>query len=112
MIYRGEILGGKDRQAPVSGGPLPGPIVPAGEPASVTAPPQERKMGRRFTVIDSFTSEDFNCDYVAGLSYEARDEDEKLLGLLDKWIEEGKVREGGPEAIVSGGDAPVEDDKK
>lgn len=68
-------------------------------------------MGRRFTVIDSFTSDEFKCEYVAGLSYEARDEDEKLLGLLDKWIEEGKVREGGPEAILTGSDAPVDDDK-
>ena len=59
-------------------------------------------MGRRFTVIDSFTSDEFNCEYVAGMSYEARDEDEKLLGLLDGWIKEGKVREGGPAAIVSG----------
>jgi uncharacterized protein YrzB (UPF0473 family) len=73
-------------------------------------------MGRRFTVIDNFTSEEFQCEYVAGLSYEARDEDEKLLGLIDKWIEEGKVREGGPESSVSGTaeviDAPEEDDKK
>ena len=66
-------------------------------------------MGRRFTVIDDFHSEEFRCDYVAGLSYEARDEDEKLLGLLDQWISEGKVREGGPEAIVTGGDAPVDE---
>ena len=68
-------------------------------------------MGRRFTVIDSFTSEDFNCEYIAGMSYEARDEDEKLLGLLDKWIEEGKVREGGPEAVVTG-TAEVTDETK
>ncbi len=62
-------------------------------------------MGRRFTVIDSFKSEELKSEYVAGLSYEARDEDELLLSLLDQWIEEGKVREGGPEAVVSGGDA-------
>jgi len=59
-------------------------------------------MGQRFTVIDNFHSDDFNCDYVAGLSYEARDEDKKLLELIPKWIKEGKVREGGPEAEVSG----------
>jgi len=115
-LYRGEMLGGKDRQMPVEG-PVPmGRTVPAGEPAQLAfawnTSKQESKMGRRFTVIDNFKSEEFQCEYVAGLSYEARDEDEKLLGLLDKWIEEGKVREGGPEAIVSGGDAPVEDDKK
>jgi uncharacterized protein YrzB (UPF0473 family) len=59
-------------------------------------------MPRIFTVIDSFESEEFQCEYVAGLSYTARDEDDKLLGLIDKWIKEGKIREGGPEAIVSG----------
>ena len=56
----------------------------------------------RFTVIDNFTSEEFQCEYVAGMSYEARDEDELLLSLIPKWIKEGKVREGGPQAIVSG----------
>lgn len=57
---------------------------------------------RIFTVTDDFHSDEFECDYVAGLSYTARDEDEKLLGLIDKWIKEGKIREGGPEAKVSG----------
>ena len=65
-------------------------------------------MGRRFTVIDSFTSDELMSQYIAGMSYEARDGDTKLLGLLDGWIKEGKVREGGPEAIVSGGDQPKE----
>jgi hypothetical protein len=73
-------------------------------------------MGRRFTVIDSFFSDELQSGYEAGLSYEARDEDETLLGLLDQWIDEGKVREGGPESQVSGTaevtDAPEEDDKK
>lgn len=59
-------------------------------------------MGRRFTVIDNFRSEELQSEYVAGMSYEARDEDETLLGLIDQWIEEGKVREGGPAAEVSG----------
>jgi len=67
-------------------------------------------MGRRFTVIDSFHSDEFNSEYVAGMSYEARDEDEKLLGLLDQWIEEGKVREGGPEAVVTGTAEVTDDD--
>lgn len=59
-------------------------------------------MGTRFTVIDGFYSEELESEYVAGLSYEARDEDDKLLALIPKWIEEGKVREGGPVATVSG----------
>jgi hypothetical protein len=59
-------------------------------------------------VIDSFTSDELLSQYLAGMSYEARDEDKKLLGLIDGWIKEGKVREGGPQAIVSGGDQPKE----
>jgi hypothetical protein len=65
-------------------------------------------MARTFTVIDNFTSDELQSEYVAGLSYTARDEDEKLLGLIEKWIKEGKVREGGPQATVSGGDQPKE----
>ena len=61
-------------------------------------------MARRFTVIDGFFSELLKSEYVAGLSYEARDEDEVLLGLIEQWISEGKVREGGPQAQVSGSD--------
>lgn len=56
----------------------------------------------RFTVIDSFFSEETGSEYVAGLSYEAREQDEKLLKLIPQWIEEGKVREGGPQSEVSG----------
>jgi len=59
-------------------------------------------MARTFTVIDSFESKETQSGYVAGLSYHARDEDEVLLGLIDGWIKEGKVREGGPEAKVTG----------
>jgi hypothetical protein len=56
----------------------------------------------RFTVVDDFYSEELGSQYVAGLSYEARDADDKLKKLIPKWIKEGKVREGGPEATVSG----------
>ena len=59
-------------------------------------------MPRTFTVLDNFKSEELQSEYVAGLSYTARDEDEVLLGLIDEWIEEGKVREGGPEAQITG----------
>lgn len=59
-------------------------------------------MGLRFTVIDSFHSDEFECDYVAGLSYEAGDKDTLLLTLIPRWINEGKVREGGPEAQAMG----------
>lgn len=60
-------------------------------------------MPRTFTVIDDFHSEEFHSDYVAGLSYTAQDTDEKLLELIPKWLEEGKIREGGPVAEVAGG---------
>jgi hypothetical protein len=66
-------------------------------------------MPRTFTVLDNFTSDELRSEYVAGLSYTARDEDETLLGLIDGWIEEGKVREGGPQAQVTGGDAETEE---
>lgn len=59
-------------------------------------------MPRTFTAVDDFHAEEFHSDYVAGLSYTAQDHDELLLSLIDKWIKEGKVREGGPVAEVSG----------
>ena len=59
-------------------------------------------MGRSFTAIDTFISQELRSEYVAGLSYEARDEDALLLSMIDQWIEEGKVREGGPQSEVSG----------
>lgn len=58
-------------------------------------------MGRRFTVIDTFESESLRSTYVAGMSYEA-EEGSVLAGLVDQWIEEGRVREGGPQSEVSG----------
>ena len=59
-------------------------------------------MARTFTVLDNFESKETQSGYVAGLSYTARDEDEVLLGLIDQWIEEGKIREGGPQTQVTG----------
>ena len=56
----------------------------------------------RFKAIDSFWSEETGSEYVAGLSYEAFQGDELLLRLIPKWIDEGKVREGGPVVGVSG----------
>ena len=101
MSYqRGELLTGKDRQAPI------GPdVMPVTVTAILPRPLIEEEltdMGTRFTVIDSFHSDELNSEYVAGMSYEARDEDATLLGLIPRWIEEGKVREGGPESEVSG----------
>lgn len=56
----------------------------------------------RFTVISDFFSEELGSQYCAGLNYEAREGDTKLMELVPQWIKEGKVREGGPQAIVSG----------
>ena len=62
-------------------------------------------MGRRFTVLDDFFSDDLQSQYVAGLSYEVGENDDKLASLVDGWIAEGKAREGGPQATMTGGDA-------
>ena len=59
-------------------------------------------MGQRFTVLDDFFDEELQTQYLAGFSYEAREEDELLNRMLPRWIEDGKVREGGPEAVVTG----------
>jgi len=59
-------------------------------------------MARTFTVLDDFESQETQSAYCAGLSYTANDGDEKLLGLIDQWIEEGKIREGGPQTQVTG----------
>lgn len=64
-------------------------------------------MARRFTVIDGFFSDEMKSEYVAGMSYEAED-GSGLSELVDEWIEQGKVREGGPEATITGSDAPEE----
>ena len=76
----------------------------AGRRVSSTYGGEFKTMGKRFTAVHDFHSEEFLCDYVGGMSYEARDQDKKLLDLLPQWIAEGKVVEGGPEAIVSGSD--------
>ena len=119
MSYqRGEVLTGKDRQQPIGPQEMPitaEPFVPRPymfEDEQLTImPSQEPTMGTRFTVIDDFKSEELNCEYVAGMSYEARDEDSILLDLIPKWIADGKVREGGPASEVSG-TAEVTDETK
>ena len=111
--YRGELVSGKDRQAPVED-PYPQATV-ASQPswsdgytwADVIE--QEIRMGQRFTVIDSFTSEALKSEYVAGMSYEAREGDTLLLEMIPKWIEQGLVREGGPQSEVTGGDAETKE---
>jgi hypothetical protein len=56
----------------------------------------------RFTALQDFYSDETQSQYVAGLSYAAGLSDEKLRELIPKWIAEGKVVEGGPEATVVG----------
>lgn len=55
-----------------------------------------------FMAMVNFHSDELHSDYVAGLIYEAREADTVLLGLVPQWVEEGKVREGGPAPEVSG----------
>jgi hypothetical protein len=57
---------------------------------------------RRFTAIHDFWSDETKSGYVAGLSYLARPEDTVLYPLVDRWIEQGLIREGGGAAVVTG----------
>lgn len=55
-----------------------------------------------FTCIEDFFSEELRSQYVTGLSYTAREEDEKLLALLPKWKSEGKIVYGRAAVKVAG----------
>ena len=55
----------------------------------------------QFTPIKDFFSEEFQSQYCAGLSYTVRPEDQKLAALVPKWIEEGKVKAGAPDAPLA-----------
>ena len=57
---------------------------------------------KHFTVLKDFHSDELASDYVAGMTYTARDQDTKLLAILPKWIKDKKIREGGPEPKVTG----------
>ena len=52
--------------------------------------------------MEEFFSSATNSHYIAGLSYTVRPEDDYLRELVAKWIADGKVVEGGPEATVVG----------
>lgn len=71
----------------------------------------EMELSMRFTAIETFHSTETGSDYIAGLSYTARDK--KLRKLAAQWIKQGKVREGGAGALMQGaGDVvPVDDPK-
>jgi len=68
-------------------------------------------MGRRFTMLVGLFSDETRSEYIPGMCYEVDDGNDMLNGLVDQWIADGKAREGGAEAQVSGGDAPLEDDE-
>jgi hypothetical protein len=48
-------------------------------------------MGRRFTVIESFHSDELQREFVAGRTYETGGEDAMVDELIDKWVADGKV---------------------
>jgi hypothetical protein len=54
----------------------------------------------QFTPIKDFFSDELQSQYCVGLSYDAKDDipHQKLVALLPKWIAEGKVRAGSPDA--------------
>ena len=56
----------------------------------------------RFTALQDFHSTETQSQYVAGLSYETRPGDHKLIELVTQWIVDGLVELGGPQAVVSG----------
>ncbi len=56
----------------------------------------------RFTALQDFYSDETQSQYVSGLSYTVRAADERLHKLIARWIAEGKIVEGGPEATVAG----------
>jgi hypothetical protein len=56
----------------------------------------------RFTVLQDFYSAETQSQYVSGLSYTVRAADVRLHKLIARWIAEGKIVEGGSEAIVAG----------
>jgi hypothetical protein len=62
----------------------------------------QHKTIRRFIANETFWSHELQSQYVSGLSYEVRTSDDKLLDLLDRWIAEGRVIEGGQTATMSG----------
>ena len=56
----------------------------------------------RFTALEDFYSDETQSQYVAGLSYESRPGDRKLIELIPQWIVDGLVQMGGPAAKVMG----------
>ena len=56
----------------------------------------------RFTALQDFYSAETQSHYVGGLSYTVRAADERLHKVIARWIAEGKIVEGGPEATVAG----------
>jgi len=56
----------------------------------------------RFTALQDFHSDETQSQYVAGLCYTVGQMDERLYKLVARWIAEGKIVEGGPEATVAG----------
>jgi hypothetical protein len=56
----------------------------------------------RFTAVQDFYSEATESQYVAGLSYETRPGDHKLIELVPQWIVDGLVEIGGPVAKIAG----------
>ena len=56
----------------------------------------------RFTALQDFYSDETQSQYVAGLSYETRSDDHKLIELVPQWIVVGRVELGGPVARIAG----------
>lgn len=60
-----------------------------------------------FTCLKNFYSEETKSEYVKGMNYTARLDNEKLLQLLPKWRDEGKIEFGRPAAAEISGRGQV-----
>lgn len=52
----------------------------------------------QFTPLKNFASPELRSEYSVGLSYTVRPGNTKLAALVEKWLAEGKVRLGTPDA--------------
>lgn len=56
----------------------------------------------QFTALEDFWSDEMQSQYCAGLSYTVDKDNQKLAGLVKRWIRARKVALGGPVAQISG----------
>lgn len=58
------------------------------------------QIGERFTALQNFYSEEYQCHYEKGLGYTVQSE--ALAKIVERWVSEGKVELGGAAARMTG----------